>query len=49
LVDLSDPIFEENNNKKKAQETVLTNEEPSIEFESKLLVWDILSDNNLYK
>ncbi|CAG8777917.1 34174_t:CDS:2, partial [Gigaspora margarita] len=49
LVDLSDPIFGRNNNQGEAQETVSTDEEPSMEFESKSLVQDILSDNNLYE
>ncbi|CAG8828724.1 4630_t:CDS:2, partial [Gigaspora margarita] len=46
LVDLSDPIFGADNNQ---EEPIFTDEETSMEFDSRSLVWDMLSDGDLYE
>ncbi|RIB16628.1 hypothetical protein C2G38_2316042 [Gigaspora rosea] len=46
MVDLLDPIFGANNNQ---EEPILTEEEMNMEFESRSIVQDILSDSDLYE
>ncbi|CAG8749334.1 23207_t:CDS:1, partial [Gigaspora rosea] len=49
LVDLSDPIFGADNNQVESILTKEETEETSIEFDSRSLVRDMLSDNDLYE